>query len=198
MEKYLKADRIIRTLIQEGRTEFAIYPFGEFGMLVKDILNKRYGITEKYIIDNKLGKYSLNKTIITLDEFVLNKENNITILLSSDGAGYTEIRYELLKRVDISKVIDVFSYSMYFDKNVYYDLANYEHPRVSALESAAREIYRNNVVGAVNVEYIKENLATILAACSQIESYICLIHFQALMQEILQSRRKWIPENFAV
>ena len=95
MEKYLKADRIIRTLIQEGRTEFAIYPFGEFGMLVKDILNKRYGITEKYIIDNKLGKYSLNKTIITLDEFVLNKENNITILLSSDGAGYTEIRYEL-------------------------------------------------------------------------------------------------------
>lgn len=149
MEKYLKADRIIRTLIQEGRTEFAIYPFGEFGMLVKDILNKRYGITEKYIIDNKLGKYSLNKTIITLDEFVLNKENNITILLSSDGAGYTEVRYELLKRVDISKVIDVFSYSMYFDKNVYYDLANYEHPRVSALESAAREIYRNNVVGAV-------------------------------------------------
>lgn len=34
MEKYLKADRIIRTLIQEERTEFAIYPFGEFGMLI--------------------------------------------------------------------------------------------------------------------------------------------------------------------
>lgn len=149
MERYLKADRIIRTLIKEGHTEFAIYPFGEFGMLVKDILNKRYGITEKYIIDNRLGMYSLNENIITLDEFALNQNNNITILLSSDGAGYTEIRYELLKRVDISKVVDVFSTSMYFDKNIYYDSANYEHPRLSALESASREIYKNNVLGAV-------------------------------------------------
>lgn len=69
MEKFTKADRVIRTLLQEGHTEYAIYPFGEFGMLVKDILNKRYGIIEKYIIDNRLGMYSSNN-IITLDEFV--------------------------------------------------------------------------------------------------------------------------------
>lgn len=35
-----------------------IYPFGDIGMQVKNVLNTAYGIQEKYIVDDKLCKYN--------------------------------------------------------------------------------------------------------------------------------------------
>jgi len=46
--------------------ELIIFPFGEQGMLFKNILNYAYGIHEKYIIDNQLCKY--NKHILSLHQ----------------------------------------------------------------------------------------------------------------------------------
>ena len=65
MDYFSKADRVIGSLVNgEGKTQFIIYPLGERGMLVKRILNKIYGIEEKYIVDN--GKAAIsNKKIIT-------------------------------------------------------------------------------------------------------------------------------------
>lgn len=150
MENFLKADRVIKKLVG-GDREFVIYPFGERGMLVKDILNHRYGVKEKYIVDNVLGMSELNNEIITLEELKGKDISNMTVLLASDGyaKAYSDIRYQLMKYVPLEQIIDVFSISMYFDKEMYYEQASYEHPRLAALEANAREIYYNNVDGAI-------------------------------------------------
>ncbi|GEM_PF-160234 len=59
----------IEACIDDGVTEFIIYPFGGDGFQAKEILNKRYGITEKMLIDNGLAKYNPDvKKISDLNE----------------------------------------------------------------------------------------------------------------------------------
>ena len=53
MDHYLKAERVVESLINEGHRKFILYPFGKQAMMIKEILNKRYGIEEEHIIDNK-------------------------------------------------------------------------------------------------------------------------------------------------
>ena len=45
MMKQIK--RAIRYQLDKGNRRFVIYPFGETGMKVKDVLNQQFGITEK-------------------------------------------------------------------------------------------------------------------------------------------------------
>lgn len=147
---YIKADRMIGNLVGEGKKRFAIFPFGVRGMLVKKILNERYGITEEFIIDNKLAESSDNSKIISLADFGEKSDEKIIVLLANEnGAVFSEIRYQLMQYVEISQIVDVFSASMYFDKNVYYDDFYMKHPRLRALEASSREIYSNQVEGAV-------------------------------------------------
>lgn len=74
---YRILDQIINKELDQGK-RIAIYPFGEIGMLAKDILEKRYG-QEAIVIDNKLKKY--NSQILTIDEFVDLDASDITIIL---------------------------------------------------------------------------------------------------------------------
>ncbi len=46
MSYFKKANRVLKRLIQSGKKDFVIFPFGERGMQIKQILNQRYGITE--------------------------------------------------------------------------------------------------------------------------------------------------------
>ncbi|MCM1231458.1 MAG: TylF/MycF family methyltransferase [Ruminococcus flavefaciens] len=154
MNRFLKADRVIRNLVEGGIKEFVLFPFGEQGMIVKRILNERYGIEEKYIIDNRLSKISDNPKIISLEDIDSYDMDNITVLLTSDNEDiYSEIRYQLLLYFNMKQIVDIFSFSMYFDKQVYFDEFHYgggvESPRFNALEASAREIYHNKVDGAV-------------------------------------------------
>ena len=119
-------------------------------MMIKNILNLRYGIQEEFIVDNKLAEISKNKNIISLKDLKEKNIDDMIVLLTSDMEGiYSEIRAQLMEVVDISKIIDVFSYSMYFDKEMYYEVTDFKHPRIMALEAAAREIYYNHVDGAI-------------------------------------------------
>lgn len=149
MNRYLKANRMINSLINEGEKKFILYPFGEQGMMIKRILNERYGIQEMAIVDNKLADISDNSKVISLDKLNEMDTNDIKVLLTSDNEEiYSEIRYDITKYISLENLIDVFSYSMYFDKQVYYDQSDFcMDPRVSALETAARDIYKNIVGG---------------------------------------------------
>lgn len=154
MNRFTKADRVISDLLKKGVRDFALFPFGEQGMIIKRILNERYGVKEKYIIDGRLSKISDNPEIISLEDTDSMDMSNIIVLLTSDNEDiYSEIRYQLLQYFDMSQIVDVFSFSMYFDKQVYYDRFHYdkgiEAPRFKALEANAREIYHNGVDGAV-------------------------------------------------
>ncbi len=68
VDYFKKADRVIKGLIRNGKSKFIIFPFGERGILIKQILNQRYGIQEEYIVDNLLSTVSKNKMVISLTE----------------------------------------------------------------------------------------------------------------------------------
>lgn len=67
MMKQIK--RAIRYQLDKGNRRFVIYPFGETGMKVKDVLNQQFGITEKYAADSELCRYhSEIKSVAELEE----------------------------------------------------------------------------------------------------------------------------------
>lgn len=57
---YQKIKNAIEKTLDEGKRDFIIYPYGEYGVMAKQILNDSFGIQEKWIIDNKLSKYNFN------------------------------------------------------------------------------------------------------------------------------------------
>lgn len=150
MNHYLKANRVIENLVKNGNKKFILYPFGEQGMMIKRILNERFGIEEQYILDNGLAGIAENKKIKPVNYLSEIDMDEMLVLLTSDNEGiYSEIRFQLMKYVRLEKIIDVFSYSMYFDPKVYYDTTDFRHPRISALEAVSREIYYNKIEGAI-------------------------------------------------
>jgi len=148
-----KADRVLKKLIGEGKKDFIIFPFGMRGMELKHILDQRYGIKERYIVDNGISSISKDTHIINLAELQERDISGITVLLANDNEKtFNELRSNLRKVIDKNKIVDVYSYSMYFDEEVYheYNYLNYlGDVRFAALESAAREIYSNHVQGAI-------------------------------------------------
>lgn len=64
--KYMLICNEIETCLEYGKTDFIIYPFGEVGSYVKTILNGRYAIKEKLIVDNGLAKY--NRSVKKISE----------------------------------------------------------------------------------------------------------------------------------
>ena len=100
MNHYVKADRMIGELVKNGKNKFILFPFGEQGMLVKSILNNRYGIEEELIVDNKLSKISCNKKIVSIEELEnVNMDDKLVLLTSDSNKIYSEIRHELLQYV---------------------------------------------------------------------------------------------------
>lgn len=148
MDYYRKAKRVIEKMISEGKTRFILFPFGDHGLMIKNILNNQYGITEEYILDNKLSK--LVDKIYPI-EFLseLDLDDYVILLTSDNEEFYSEIRSELMKYADLRQFIDVFSASMYWDDSQYYEKPTQKHPRLIMLEAAAKEIYRNGVEGAI-------------------------------------------------
>lgn len=55
---YQKIKNAVEKALGEGKRDFIIYPYGEYGVMAKQILNDSFGIQEKWIIDNKLSKYN--------------------------------------------------------------------------------------------------------------------------------------------
>ncbi len=60
MNRYARIRKIINEAVDRGITDFAIFPYGEIGMLAKRILNECFGITERAVIDNGLCRYNPN------------------------------------------------------------------------------------------------------------------------------------------
>lgn len=48
----------IENRLSIGKRNFIIFPYGDIGMRVKNILNMAYGVEEKAIVDNNLCKYN--------------------------------------------------------------------------------------------------------------------------------------------
>lgn len=135
-------------MILKGEQRFIIFPFGDHGLMIKNILNNQYGITEEYILDNNLSV--LVDGIHPIQYLAELNLDHYKILLTSDNEEiYSEIRSELMKYARLDQFVDIFSPSMYWDDSQYYEKPIEKHPRLIALETAAKEIYHNNVEGAI-------------------------------------------------
>ena len=93
--------------------KFIIYPFGDAGFQMKEILNNRYGIREKLIIDNKLFKFNSNVIPISLLKeeditnktafFFLSEDSNLYAILQATIPAYVRKEgyfFDLLKRMN--------------------------------------------------------------------------------------------------
>lgn len=94
----------IKEALSNNKSNFAIYPFGMQGKLFKEILNREFGITETFLIDNASMEDSVKKFSDIPGEIL----KECTIFMVSDNLKYySELRIELLKFCDVRQVIDV-------------------------------------------------------------------------------------------
>ena len=101
----------IRNAIEEalnlGKRNFIIYPYGENGVLTKQILNDSFGIEECYLVDNKLSKF--NSHIKSLDWCKVLDNHEYTILFTcANREIYEEVRSNLYKCFPAENVVEIF------------------------------------------------------------------------------------------
>lgn len=84
---------------------FVIFPYGEIGMKVEEILEKNYGIQPIAIIDNHLCKY--NDVINPLSYLNDIKSEYVVLLASTNESIYAELKSNLKKYVSDEKIIEL-------------------------------------------------------------------------------------------
>lgn len=105
---YQKIRNAIENALNTFKKNFIIYPYGEYGMMTKYILNDVFGIKERYIIDNNLFKYNCN--IKSLD-FCKNIDTTkyAVLLTCANPEVYKEVRDKLKNYFLDNNIIDIFA-----------------------------------------------------------------------------------------
>lgn len=106
---YINEKKIISAIqmcIKEGEKEFAIFPYGKWGKVTKNILNNKYGIQEIAIIDNLLSADT--PEIISVDE-ASKTEEKFTVLFATDNK---QIREELLNQISTLRNVKICDIAM--------------------------------------------------------------------------------------
>jgi len=108
MEKSLNLQirQCIELGLNRGAKHFIIYPFGDVGMQVRDILTSLYAIEPAYIIDNKYSGYNAQiKPVGFLDE--INCSEYMVVLASTNREIYCDLKRELLKRFESCRILEL-------------------------------------------------------------------------------------------
>lgn len=104
---YQKIRNTIEEALKSGKRNFIIYPYGEYGMLTKTILNHSFGVKECYVADNRLSLF--NPQIKELDYFETIDTALYTVLLTSaNPSTYDDVRKEIARFFNKEDIIDIF------------------------------------------------------------------------------------------
>lgn len=151
VRNYIK--NAIKELVKKGKSEFVIYPFGKYGRMTKEILNQEFGIEERYIVDNLLSE--TNEFIYDVDYMKIDYEcsgSDFTILLAVDPDGW-DISLKIHRQISfvaVDRIADILARSTYFCPwNHYESIKTLKWPKVALIECISREIYKNEIEGAV-------------------------------------------------
>lgn len=88
--------RCIEQKLDMGFRKFIIFPFGEMGMQVKDVLRDVYGIEAEYILHSRLWKYNpAIKPIDFLDTISCNEFCALLTITNNDTSIYAECKKAL-------------------------------------------------------------------------------------------------------
>ena len=99
--------KAIKDKVKQEIREFAIYPFGENGVKVKNILIEYFNITPQFIVDNEYSIY--NRNILSFDSFKKIYKNNCYILLTIEDVKLNrELENQLIKNgISAEKIINL-------------------------------------------------------------------------------------------
>ena len=93
-------------IIKDCSKRFVIYPFGENGMNVKDVLYDCFFISPYMVVDNNLSKY--NDRIIDSEQLYRVIEDSVTIIFTIEDAYlHGKLLNELMTYVDEKQIIDL-------------------------------------------------------------------------------------------
>ena len=107
-ERYILICEAIEKSLRKGKRDFIIYPFGMNGMTAKRILNERYLIQEKYILDNKLC--SFRPDVKSLAELgTLDTKNCLLLLTIENPKVYDEVLTAIKPYFPEEDMVEVFS-----------------------------------------------------------------------------------------
>lgn len=109
MSNYRIIRERIKECMDEGWKKFIIFPFGENGMLAKQILEQAFGIREIIIVDNELANYNINilsaaklKDAEKLQDYAL-----LIASINADIIDYAHRCFCCKKIVDIAEKVNV-------------------------------------------------------------------------------------------
>ena len=103
---YTEIKEFIEEKLDEGYRKFIIFPYGDVGIKVKNILNSAYGIQEAFILDNHLCQY--NQAIKPLDVMEEIDHEDYAVLFSSTNKDiYQELKANLLTYFRINQIAEL-------------------------------------------------------------------------------------------
>ncbi len=107
MTVYQRIRNAIEESLKQGKRNFIIYPFGENGILTKQILNNAFGIAEEYLVDNVLAEY--NPSIRKLDYFKNRNCDDKTVLFTCENPdSYNFLCCQLKRYFKENNIVNIF------------------------------------------------------------------------------------------
>ena len=107
ISKYHKIRKAIMGAVSGGKKNFIIYPYGENGIMTKQILSDSFGIEECYILDNELSKYNIK--IKSLDICANLDVSQYSVLYTCENSDiYDELRNNLNKYFTEDNIVEIF------------------------------------------------------------------------------------------
>lgn len=109
---YQKIRSAIEQALNAGKNNFIIYPYGEYGVVAKQILNDSFGIEEDYIIDDKLSVF--NKHIQNLEFCKSLGSDKYTVLFTCANPDvYDEVLHNLRLYFAEGNIVEIFKKEPY-------------------------------------------------------------------------------------
>lgn len=106
-DKFNKICNVIEAELDNGYSKFVIYPFGQNGIIVNDLLTKRYGLNDIILVDNKLCNYRTD--VLNLNDIQkVDLEQRCILVTIENPLIYDEVYGVFLEKVKAKHYISIF------------------------------------------------------------------------------------------
>ena len=89
--------KTIKRLIEDGAEKFVIYPYGQNGKIVKEILNNKFHRSPVYVVDNALCNFADNQ-IIGVDELARKYKKEYYIIITVENPNINKLMLHQIQR----------------------------------------------------------------------------------------------------
>ena len=105
---FLTISKAIRSQLDKGNNKFIVYPFGEFGVLTKQILEQQYNITDAVYVDRDISKY--NSLVHSVDELgvLAGDKTRVVLFVSANPDIHSECLDKLREYFSKNQINEVF------------------------------------------------------------------------------------------